>query len=275
MKLTTGVSIALGVILAQSSLAGEARSEDGDASTVDLELILAVDISRSMDFGEQVIQRRGYVEAFRSAEVVDAITGGLWGRIAVTYVEWSGYGSADAVVPWTLITDLASADRFASELETHEPLRISRTSISGALEYSQSLFGTGGWHGLRKVIDVSGDGPNNHGKPIKPISEEVAQNGITINGLPLMVRTSSYGYGIDNLDEYYYDCVIGGPGAFMLPVYSWEEFPSAVRRKLVLEISANPDSSMLFNAASDSEMPTNCMIGETMWQQRMRDLEWK
>jgi Protein of unknown function (DUF1194) len=274
MKLTTGISIAAGLVLALSGQVGEARSDE-EASTVDLELVLAVDISRSMDFGEQVIQRRGYVEAFRSAEVIDAITGGLWGRIAVTYVEWSGYGSADVVVPWTLIFDAQSADRFAAELENREPLRISRTSISGALEFSRTLFGTGEWQGLRKVVDVSGDGPNNHGKPIKPISEEVARSGITINGLPLMVRTSSYGYGIDNLDEYYYDCVIGGPGAFMVPVYSWEEFPGAVRRKLVLEISAAPRGQMLFNAASVSETPTDCMIGEKMWQQRMRDLEWK
>lgn len=267
--------------LATIGMAHNAYSGDDVEMRVDLELVLAVDISRSMDFGEQIIQRRGYIEAFRSREVISAITNGMWGRISVTYVEWSGSGAARVVVPWMLISDAKSAARFAAALEDREPLRISRTSISGALEFSQLLFGAAGWQGLRRVIDVSGDGPNNHGKPVKPVSAATANGGVTINGLPLMVRTSTYGFGIENLDEYYQDCVVGGPGAFVVPVYSWQEFPAAVRRKLVMEIAGRePEPLIRRIAAVDNEMGdraggTDCMIGEKLWNERMKDLEWR
>jgi hypothetical protein len=249
---------------------------------VDLELVLAVDVSRSMDFGEQIIQRRGYVEAFRSQEVVEAILGGGYGRIAVTYLEWAGVATTRQIVPWTLIDSMESAAAFADEMNQQEPLRLSRTSISYGLSVASTLFGTSAWRGLRRVIDVSGDGPNNHGLPLVPIRDEIIADGIVINGLPLMVRTSTFGFGIENLDEYYYDCVIGGTGSFVLPVYSWEEFPRAVRRKLILEIAENRTPLRIRRAAFDPDTiddpereKSDCLIGEKLWQQRMRDLEWR
>lgn len=241
---------------------------------VDLELVLAVDISRSMDHGELVLQRRGYAEAFRSQEVVDAITGGGFGRIAVTFVEWAGYGTARTVIPWTLVDDAASAAGFADALQRLTIVRLRRTSISGALKASAELFGTAPWRGLRRVIDVSGDGPNNHGVRVDSERDRLVAQGIVINGLPLMIRNSTFGFGIENLDEYYIDCVIGGTGAFVIPVYDWQEFPKAVRRKLILEI-AGTEAPLLERVSVEARDPVDCLIGEKLWEQRMRELDWQ
>ena len=248
---------------------------------VDLELVLAVDISRSMDHGEQLMQRQGYAEAFRSQEVVEAITGGGYGRIAVTYMEWAGVGTDRVVIPWTLIDSRESSLRFADLLEQQQPLRLSRTSISHALVSAGKLMGTSGYRPLRQVIDVSGDGPNNQGSPVAEVRDDIVSRGVVINGLPLMVRLSTWGFGdIEKLDEYYFDCVVGGTGSFVIPVYSWEEFPKAVRRKLVLEIAGETPrllrASEETGALDDPARPrSDCMIGEKVWERRMRDGEWR
>lgn len=249
---------------------------------VDLELVLAVDISRSMDIGEQILQRKGYAEAFRSPEVIEAITGGGYGRIVVTYMEWAGTGTDRVVVPWTLIDSAEAAIAFANRLDEQQPERLSRTSISHALESGGKLFGTSGYEPLRQVIDVSGDGPNNQGLPVTMARDELVNRGVVINGLPLMVRISSWGFvGIEKLDEYYFDCVVGGTGAFVLPVYSWEKFPEAVKKKLVLEIAGLEPRLMKAaddgaSAMEDPNRPrTDCLIGEKLWEQRMRDMEWR
>jgi len=250
------------------------------AERVDLELILAVDVSRSMDFGEQIIQRKGYAEAFRSPEVIDAILGGGLGRIAVLYLEWAGDMIQDVVVPWTLIDSSGAALAFADRLERREPQRLSRTSISGAMLAADTLFGTSDWSGVRRVVDISGDGPNNQGVAVEDARDRLIASGATINGLPLLVRPTSYGFGIDNLDDYYIDCVIGGPGAFSLPVRDWVEFPAAVRRKLVLEIAGfNPHPAaesaglLLAQTSGPARGGSDCLIGERLWEMRMRDLE--
>ncbi|MCG6858320.1 MAG: DUF1194 domain-containing protein [Salaquimonas sp.] len=247
---------------------------------VDLELVLAVDVSRSMDYQEQLLQRDGYIAAFRSDEVIAAILGGGLGRIVVTYMEWAGDRTTRVIVPWSLIDSRESANAFASRLEEVKPERLSRTSISNALEHSQGLFGTSSWKGVRRVVDVSGDGPNNSGMPVEAMRDQLVNNGITINGLPLMIRTSTFGFGIENLDEYYTDCVIGGTGAFVIPVYDWESFPRAVRRKMVLEIArlaprAIPASQTLRTTNVADRPKVDCLIGEKLWQQRMQDLEWR
>ncbi len=245
--------------------------------SVDLELVLAVDVSRSMDFMEQQLQREGYSQAFRSPEVIEAITSGLTGRIAVTYMEWAGETIQRVVVPWTIIHDAGTAASFADALALQAPQRLSRTSISGAIMAAGSLFGKSGATAMRKVIDVSGDGPNNQGLPVTLLRDEWVRQGVVINGLPLMIGTSSFGFGIDNLDAYYRDCVIGGPGSFVLPVYSWEEFPRAVRRKLVLEIAGivpSPVESKLVQLAQ-AEAEVDCLVGERIWERRMRDFEWQ
>lgn len=249
---------------------------------IDLELVLAVDVSRSMDIQEQLLQRRGYSAAFRSREVVDAITGGGFGKIAVLYMEWAGVGITNVIVPWTMIDSMESSTAFADALDKQSPRRLSRTSISNALQTASGLFGQQPWRGLRRVVDVSGDGPNNQGQPIEFWRDELVKSGIVINGLPLMIRTSTFGFGIENLDEYYFDCVTGGTGSFVLPVYKWEEFPQAVRRKLVLEIAgarflrgADVLTAMPV-AFDDPDRPkVDCLIGEKLWQQRMREMEWR
>lgn len=253
-----------------------AQAETGK-EMADLELVLAVDISRSMDAGELVLQRRGYAEAFRSRQVIEAITNGGFGRIVVTFVEWAGYGTARTVVGWTLIDDEQSAFAFAGKLEALSPVRLRRTSISGALKASAELFGTAPYRGLRRVVDVSGDGPNNHGVRVDKARDQLVGQGIVINGLPLMIRNSTFGFGIENLDEYYIDCVIGGTGAFAIPVYDWQEFPRAVRRKLILEIAGIPAPPLVQPAvaANLARDPIDCLIGEKLWEERMRDLDWQ
>ena len=246
---------------------------------VDLELVLAVDVSRSMDFDEQLIQRKGYAEAFRSKEVIGAITSGLHGKIAVTYMEWAASSLTRVIVPWTVIDSEASSLAFADALDQQLPQRLSRTSISGALDAAETLFGSSGYSGMRRVVDVSGDGPNNEGLPVTISRDRLVGDGIIINGLPLMVRPSSYGYGITNLDEYYEDCVIGGPGSFMIGVRNWDEFPQAVRRKLVLEIAGSVprvERAAFIAPVQDKGRPTvDCLVGERIWQQRMRGWEWR
>ncbi|MCB1461044.1 MAG: DUF1194 domain-containing protein [Nitratireductor sp.] len=267
-------------LLLSLTFASATASSASAQEMVDLELVLAVDVSRSMDYEEQIIQRDGYVAAFRSGEVIDAILGGGVGRIAVTYMEWAGNHINRVVVPWSLIDSKEAAHAFAARLEEVKPERLSRTSISGALDRARSLFGTSSWKGVRRVVDVSGDGPNNQGMPIEAMRDSLVNEGITINGLPLLIRTSTYGFGIENLDEYYTDCVIGGTGAFVIPVQDWESFPLAVRRKLVLEIAGlaprqDPASMVVRVAATPVRAKVDCLIGEKLWQQRMQDMEWR
>jgi len=205
---------------------------------VDVELVLAVDVSRSMSAGELEIQRRGYAEAIRDPQVVKAISEGLVGRIAVTYLEWAGDGNQRVVVPWMEIANMDDAQSFSARLVATSGFTMRYTSISGALLTATRLFEGNGFAGLKKVIDVSGDGPNNQGVPVEEARDLALGNNIVINGLPLMTNEGGFSrFSIPNLDKYYTDCVIGGPGSFSLPVRSWEEFPEAVRRKLVLELA--------------------------------------
>lgn len=209
----------------------------GRAESVDLELVLAVDVSRSMDFEEQELQREGYSAAFRHPEVHDAIASGPLGRIAVTYVEWAGTHLQTVLVPWTIVASPEDAVAFADEIAASEMLRERWTSISTVLEFSSGLFAGNDVEGMRRAIDISGDGPNNTGLPVVGVRDRVVAAGITINGLPIMLRPASGAFGIDDLDIYYEDCVIGGPGAFIVTVDDMAQFPNAIRRKLVLEIA--------------------------------------
>ena len=196
-------------------LAGGSAADD---LPVDLELILAVDVSGSMDREEQTLQRRGYVEAFQHPEVAQAVRSGPYGRIAVTYVEWAGPTAQAVAVPWTLIEDAATAEDFAAGLAEAPPSRIRGTSISGALAFAAPMFAGNGFDGMRRVIDVSGDGPNNIGPPVEPVRDAVLAAGIVINGLPLQLDAPLYmAIGGLELSVYYRDCVIGGPGAFVIP----------------------------------------------------------
>ncbi|MFZ1815282.1 MAG: DUF1194 domain-containing protein [Rhizobiaceae bacterium] len=254
--------------------ASAARAED----QVDLELVIAVDISRSMDFEELIIQRKGYATAFASKDVIDAILGGLNGRIAVTYLEWAANALTRVLVPWTVLASREDALNFAEILSRTNVDRQSRTSISGAMSAARDLFAISSLSSMRQVIDISGDGPNNQWRRVDEMRDEILADGITINGLPLIVRPTDNGFGIANLDEYYEDCVIGGPGSFVLAVRSWEEFPAAVRRKLVLEITGLQPTGHQVRAIPVSTLErakVDCLIGEKLWRERMRDMEWR
>jgi hypothetical protein len=207
-------------------------------------------------------------------EVMRAIRSGPLGRIAVTYVEWAGAGIQKVVVPWTLVEDAASGDAVARLLEA-APLEVfRRTSISDALLFSAALFPGSGYTGARMVIDISGDGPNNHGVGIVAARERVLDQGIVINGLPVMLKRHTYSgfFDVGNLDLYYEDCVIGGFGAFIVPVTERREFISAIRRKLVLEIAGTMPSIVPAQASRPDDL-IDCSIGERMWDNWMQGRE--
>jgi hypothetical protein len=232
---------------------------------VDLALVLAADISTSMDADEQQLQRNGYIAAFRNPEVIEAIAGGTLGRIAVSYVEWAGPRIQYLVVPWTIIADRASAEAFATVLALAPLHHDAGTSISGGLEFAGSLFNQVDYDANRLSVDVSSDGPNNTGYPVTMMRDWLIRRGeaingrpITINGLPIMLKPEP---DTANLDIYYEDCVMGGPGAFIVMVKDPGGFEEAIRRKLVLEIAGLPTRPMLVAAALRSPR-IDCLIGE-------------
>ncbi|HXL69255.1 MAG TPA: DUF1194 domain-containing protein [Xanthobacteraceae bacterium] len=242
---------------------------------VDVELVIAVDISYSMDYDEQALQREGYMDAITSREFLEALRKGVHGKIAVTYVEWAGSTDQQVVLPWQIIDGPESAAAIVAKLKNTPIRRAYRTSISGALNFSAALFKDSGFRGLRRVIDVSGDGTNNQGDLIEPTRDAVVAQGITINGLPIMLKEPVISMiDIPNLDIYYEDCVVGGPGAFVVPARSREQFPDAIRKKLVLEVAGVapysprmlPDEGPVIPAASPPRI--SCTIGERMWQER-------
>ena len=262
--------LGLGLAVASLAIAGVPHVADNrpNAIPVDLELVLAVDVSYSMDPDEQALQREGYVKALSSKEFLQALRQGPNGKIAVTYIEWSSEYDQKIVLPWRLIGDPETADAVASELANAPYQRRSRTSISGGLRFGKSLFDNSGYRGLRRVIDVSGDGANNSGPPVTQIRDDVVASGVTINGLPLMLKRANPGtMDIQNLDVYYEDCVIGGPGAFVIPVRERSQFIEATREKLVLEVAGRAPAPRLVPASS-KQPRISCLIGEQMWQDR-------
>jgi Protein of unknown function (DUF1194) len=241
-----------------------ARAAD---TPVDLELVLAVDVSRSMDPDEQKLQRDGYVAALTHPDVVSAITQGRHGRIALSYVEWAGPETQHKVIDWRAIDGPASAGAFAAELAQAPIQGFRGTSISNGLVFVAPQFDNNGYEATRRVIDVSGDGPNNMGIPIEIAREPILRAGITINGLPIMIKRASGFASIDNLDVYYEDCVIGGPGSFVVTIKERDKFKEAIRTKLLLEVAGRTPERWIVPVAG-KEPRVNCMIGEKIWQDR-------
>jgi hypothetical protein len=237
-------------------------------TATDLELVIAVDVSLSMDLDEQRLQRDGYVAAFRDREVQKAITSGPNGRVAVTYVEWAGPLTQQVIVPWTTIDGQAAAGAFADRLEATPISRARRTSISAALQFSGQLFGSSGVRGIRRVIDVSGDGPNNAGGPVVPVRDELVAQGLIINGLPIMLKMATGLFDLADLDRYYSQCVIGGAGSFMVPIREKSEFQTATRRKLLLEIAGHEPPARIIRVEAPEE-GSDCLIGERQWRRYM------
>jgi hypothetical protein len=220
-----------------------------------------------MDPDEQALQREGYVLALTSREFLQALRQGAHGKIAVTYFEWAGQLDQKIVMPWRVIDGPESADAVAAEIARAPIRRASRTSISGALRFAKPLFDDSGYRGLRRVIDVSGDGANNSGPLVEITRDDVLAAGITINGLPIMLKRPHTGtMDIQNLDEYYEDCVIGGPGAFVIPIRERGKFIEATRTKLILEVAGRQPDPQIVPIASRARV--SCTTGERMWQER-------
>ena len=210
--------------------------------SVDLELVLAVDVSGSVDEVEGRLQRMGYVNAFRSPSVLRAIQSGRHKSIAVTYMEWAGFDFQRVVVGWKRIHDGASAEAFAYLL-SQAPIGVGPyTSISGAIEFALPLFENNGFTSERRTIDISGDGPNNSGDFVTNARDRAIRAGVTINGLPIVNnRPSPWGrMPMPNLDLYYRKCVIGGRRSFLVVANDFKSFGRAIRRKLILEIVGLP-----------------------------------
>ncbi|MGB0630815.1 MAG: DUF1194 domain-containing protein [Alphaproteobacteria bacterium] len=206
---------------------------------VDLELVIATDVSRSIDSDEARLQRQGIAAAFKSEEVVKAIASGVLQRIAVAYVDYSSRSWNKLVIDWRIIRGRADAHAFADELLNAELTFGRRTSIADALEHGTHLIESNDIEGTRRVIDVSGDGPNNFGRYVDTVRDETVAKRITVNGLPIVNETSDVfsRYNLPDLDLDYRGCVIGGPGAFLVVARDFKDFARAIRRKLILEIA--------------------------------------
>ncbi len=219
-------------------IAPAAAQPAGPLEAVDLELVLAVDVSQSVDQYEATLQRRGYINALLDPRIGQAVASGLHGKIAVTYVEWSGYGLYNTIVDWRIIDGVAGAEAFARELYFTPLSRGAGTSISGAIALGMELLDGNAYVGDRRVIDISGDGPNSSGPYADIARDEAVAAGIVINGVAINDVPSLF--TLPDLDVYYRECVIGGPASFVLSVDSFESFADAILQKLVLEVADAP-----------------------------------
>lgn len=223
------------MILGGAAKAPPRHRSGGEA--VDVTLVLAIDTSLSIADGEAGLQRKGYIQAFRDKRVINAIKGGPVGKIAVTYVEWSGQFQQRILIPWRVLSDVATSEAFATELEKAPIAEGNTTSISAALDFCVKLQEHSTYEPTRMVIDVSGDGYNDYGRPMNVARDDAVKAGITVNGLAVMNEDPSKNSAPADLDEYYRDNVIGGPGSFYLVAKNTEGFRQALVRKLVLEIA--------------------------------------
>ncbi len=239
-----------------------------DSPSVDIELVIAVDVSYSMDLDELAVQREGYAQAIVSKEFLQALKTGPNSKVALTYFEWSASSDQKIIIPWRVIDGPETADAVANEIMKTPVRSGTRTSISGAINFAMPLFEENPYRGLRRVIDISGDGPNNNGAPVTGAREAALEKGIIINGLPIMVKEPSYSTtDIDNLDVYYEDCVIGGPGSFVVAIKDRDKFKEAIRTKLILEVAGRTHEHRIVPVA-EKEPRVPCLIGENIWQER-------
>ena len=212
------------------------------AEQVDLLLILAADVSRSVDSAKFQLQREGYAAAISDPRVLDAIRSGRVGRIGLTFVEWSGVGAQRVVIDWTTIGDADSAKGFGDRLLEAPRSFADRTSISGAIEFSLGQFARAPYDAPRRTIDVSGDGTNNAGRDVASARDDALAKGITINGLVILSETP-LAWNPDHtnppggLDNYYRNNVIGGPGAFVQVAQDFNSFGQAIVKKMIAEVA--------------------------------------
>jgi hypothetical protein len=263
-------------VLAAGMLAGSSAGAALSGEHVDIALVITTDVSYSVDENEARFQREGAIAAFRNPDVIKAIQAEALGRIAVTYIDFSSYSTNKIIAPWHIVHDAASAEAFADLLAIAPRTLGVQTSISSGLEMAEHLIDTSGYVATKRVIDVSGDGPNNEGHLVDKVRDEIIAKGIVINGLPIMTPADQFDvYYLPDLDKYYAGCVIGGTGAFLQVAHGFEDLERALRRKLIQEISdagksSNPllvkvaASSPSKAAAPHAVYEKGCDIGERM-----------
>ena len=265
----------LGVVFATALVTMQARATQHDLDAVDLALILAVDVSESVDRQEAVQQREGYIQAIQAPDVIEAIRSGPRGRIAVAYIEWAGPEHFFVVLDWSVIDDQHSARSFAARLEVEEISKGFTTSITVLMQRTPAVFASLPVRAERYVLDISGDGPNNDGGYVVHARERLVNAGVTINGLPILNdRPAPSGYPrLENLSRYFEHCVVGGTGSFHVAAESFEDFATAIRLKLVQEIAWRPprrpaERRLLHLAAAAPDY--DCTIGEKQSRERLR-----
>ena len=228
------------LILAAAQLASAQAAEP-----VDLLLVLASDVSRSVDHPKFLLQREGYTAAVADRQVLDAVKSGPLGKIAIMFVEWSGFGAQKVVIDWSVLDGPAAARRFGDQLAEMPRSFADRTSISSGIEFAAAQFARSPFEAQRHTIDVSGDGTNNAGPDVQLARDAALARGITINGLVILSeRTVPWNAEHTNppggLEKYYRDNVIGGPGAFVMVAEDFKSFRTAIVKKMVAEIALAP-----------------------------------
>ncbi len=255
---------ALSIALAAAMAAPGARAED---TPVDLALVLAIDVSQSVDGREATLQRNGYVQALVDPEVIREILSAPYGRIAVTYMEWAAVSQQRTVVDWQIIDSAEAAHAFSDALNRAIIVRGGSTSISDMIRYSMERLDASGVQSDRHVIDISGDGPNNVGGIVSVARDTAVAAGITINGVAIN-NDDGTNFSLPDLDVYYRECVIGGVGSFVIAADGFESFAEAIRRKLILEVAGRVPDITFVQARVGQKYAPACDIGERM---RMRD----
>jgi Protein of unknown function (DUF1194) len=243
MKKIAAVAMAIAGMLGSSILSPAARAEN-----VDMLLVLAADVSRSIDESEFNLQRKGYAAAMTDPRVLRAIVSGRHHAIAVTFVEWSGSSDQNIVVDWTVVRDEEGAGSVAATMLAAPRSFLGRTSISAAIDFAMERFGAAPATGDKRIIDISGDGTSNSGRAVTEARDDAVAAGATINGLAIINTAASPGYAFHTqppggLPKYFEENVIGGPGAFLLQVENFDTFAEAITRKLVTEIAGSGSAS--------------------------------
>ena len=243
MKTTTVIAALVAAMVGTGMSSLGARAE-----TVDLLLILAADVSRSIDDVEFNLQRKGYATAITDPQVLRAIVGGRHHAIAVAFIEWSGAADQNVVVDWTVVRDEEAAGGIAATILSAPRSFLGRTSISAAIDYALERIAMAPAEADKRIIDISGDGTNNSGRPVTEARDQAVASGVTVNGLAIINTQANPGYAFHTqppggLPKYYEENVIGGPGAFLLQVENFDSFAEAITRKLVTEIAGVPATS--------------------------------
>ncbi len=242
MKKIAATAVAVACVLG-IGVASPVSSSGARAETVDMLLVLAADVSRSIDDGEFNLQRKGYAAAMTDPRVLRAIVSGRHHGIAVTFIEWSGASDQNVVVDWTVVRDEEAAGSIAATMLSAPRSFLGRTSISAAIDFAMERLAAAPATGDKRIIDISGDGTSNSGRVVTEARDDAVAAGVTINGLAIINTQANPGYAFHTqppggLPKYYEENVIGGPGAFMLHIENFESFAEAITRKMVTEIAS-------------------------------------